>query len=155
MGLAVSSSGTTYVVALYSPPGNLVGQSPAQGTNGVQPTQGKRRRPGQQASGGARRPIHSRQHWPGQRDSPMHHGDHQSPWPFQSHPPGSNGNLLPGAYSPPPPQSGILGPHEFNRWLTDPHLRYSPYNPLGPLVNPGIHQASATHSTSTGCCIIL
>ena len=134
MGLAVSSSGTTYVVARYSPPGNLVGKSPAQGANsgGIQTTtQDRRRRPGQGHSEGARRPIHGREQWPGQRDSPMHRGDHQSPWPFQSHPPDSSGKLLPGAYSPPPPQSGILGPQDFNRWLTDPHLRYSPYNPFG------------------------
>lgn len=175
MGLAVSSSGTTYVVARYSPPGNYVGQSPAQGANSgsvQKPTHGKRQRPGQRHSGSARKPTNGRQQWPGQRDSsPTHHGNHggmqppfygpgyvgmQSPSPYQPFPPpGSSWNGLPGSYSPPLPQSGILGPHEFNRWMTDPNLRYSPYNPLGPLVNPGIHRASDTRSASTGCCIIL
>jgi len=169
MGLAISSSGTTYVVARYSPPGNYVGQSPAQGANsgGVQkPTQGRRRRPGQRDNGGARRPINGRQQWPGQRDSsPTHHGSHggmqppfhgpgcggiQSPSPYQPFPPRPSWNGLPDSSSPPLPQSGIFGPHEFNRWLTDPHLRYSPYNPLGPLVDP-----MPPDSAPTRCCIIL
>lgn len=169
MGLAISSSGTTYVVARYSPPGNYVGQSPAQGTTSesVQtPIQGRRRRPGQRDGGGARKPVNDRQQWPGQRDSgPTHHGNHdwmqppfygldyggtQSPSPYQPFPPRPSWNGLPGSHSPPLPQSGVLGPHEFNRWLTDPHLRYSPYNPLGPLVDPMLPD-----DPPTKCCIIL
>lgn len=169
MGLAVSSSGTTYIVARYSPPGNYVGQSPAQSANsgGVQtPTQGRRQRPGQRGRGSARKPMNVRQQWPSQRDSsPMHHGNHgamqppfyefgyggmQSPSPHQPFPPRPSWNGLSGSSPPPPPQSGILGPHEFNRWMTDPHLRHSPYNPLGPLLDPML-----PNPASTRCCVIL
>jgi hypothetical protein len=182
MGLAVSSSGTTYVVARYSPPGNYVGQSPAQGSKSggaKKPTQGRQQRPGQQDSGGARkptrgkhqrpgqrdggsvrRPMPGRQHWPGQRGSPSGfqqpgYGGMQSPWPYQPFLSGLSGNGLPGGYSRPPPQLGILGPHEYNRWLTDPNLKYFPYNPLGPIVNPGMDPFSGAGSRSTGCCVIL
>jgi hypothetical protein len=161
MGLAISPSGTTYVVARYSPPGNYVGQSPAQNSKSggaKKPTQGGRQRPGQGDTGGARerKPMPGRQQWPGQRDSPSDiqqpsYGGMQPPSPYQPFPPGLGGNGWPGAYSwPPPPQSGILGPHEYNQWMTNPYLRSSPYNPLGPLVNP-----MPRDPAPTGCCIIL
>lgn len=169
IGLAISPSGTTYVVARYSPPGNYVGQLPAQGANsrGVQkPTPGGRQQPDQRGNGGARKSTNGRQQRPGQRDgSPTHHGNHdgmqppfygpgfgglQSPSPYQPFPPRPSWYGLPDSPSPPLPQSGILGPHEFSRWLTDPHLRYSPYNPLGPLVDP-----MPSDSAPTRCCVIL
>lgn len=149
MGLAVSPSGTTYVVARYSPPGNYVGQSPAQNAKSggaKKPTQGRQQRPGQKDRGGARRPMPGRQQWPGQRDS----ASMKWPPPYQPFPSGLGGNGWPGAYPQPPPQSGILGPHEFDQWMTNPYLRNSPYNPLGPLVNPMPHDSAAP-----GCCIIL
>ena len=154
MGLAISSSGTTYVVARYSPPGNYVGRSPAQGSKneGKQmPTPDRQQRPGQRDSGGTRRPTHERKHRPGQRDSGRQHGKYggyqppfqhpdpgsmQSPWPYQPFSPGSN------AYGLPHP-------------VVPPHFGYSPYSPFGPLGNPHRKRSSATRSTSTGCCVIL
>lgn len=171
MGLAISQFGTTYVVARYSPPGNYIGQSPAQGSKsgGKQmPTPGRQPRPGQRDSGGTRRPTHDRQHRHGQRDSGRKHGKYggfqppfqhagpgsmQSPWPYQPFPPGSSGHGSP--YSMPPLQADVLGPYDVNNWMTNPHLAYSPYGPWGPLARPHQKRASATHSTSTGCCVIL
>lgn len=171
MGLAVSSSGTTYVVARYSPPGNYVGQSPAQGSkNGGKQmaTPDRQHRPGQRDSGRPRRPTHDRQRRPGQRDNGKKHskygglqppfqqpdpGSMQSPWPYQPFPPGSSGHASP--YQAPAPQAGMYGPHDFNNWMTNPYLGYSPYSPFGPLANPHRKRASATHSKSTGCCVIL
>ena len=164
MAVAVSSSGTSYVVARYSPPGNYIGQSPAQASK----------------SGGARKPKQSRQQWPGQRDSPISPaqasntagarkprrsnrsgnyppfptpglGSMQSPSPYDPFSPGFSGHIPPPhAYPRPPPHTGVLGPDEYNRWLNDPNLRYSPYNPLGPIVNPMYPEPK-----STGCCVIM
>lgn len=152
MGLAVSSSGTTYVVARYSPRGNYVGQSPAQGSK----------------SGGKQIPTPGRQHLPGQRDSGRKHGKHggfqppfqhsgsggmQSPWPYQPFPPGSSGYTSP--YQVPPPQVGIPRPHDVNNWMSNPYLGYSPYSPFGPLANPHRKRASAAHAQSAECCTIM
>jgi hypothetical protein len=163
MGLAVSPSGTTYVVARYSPPGNCVGQSPAQNSKSggaKKPTQSKQQRPGRRDTRGSRTPMPGRQQWPGQRDSPSgfqqpSHGGMQSPPPYLPFPPGLGGNGWPGGYLWPPPQSGMLGPHDFNRRMANPYLQSSPYNPFGPRVNPGVNPFSANHSRSTGCCVIL
>ena len=165
MGLAISPSGTTYVVARYSPPGNYVGQSPAQNAKSggaKKPTQGRQPRPGRGGTGGARKrkPMPGRPQWPGQRDSPSglqqpSCGGMQSSPPYLPLPPGLGGNGWPGAYPQPPPQSGILGPHDFNSWMANPYVQPSPYNPFGPRVNPGMDLVSAKNSKSTGCCVIL
>ena len=110
MGLAISPSGTTYVVARYSPPGNYVGQSPAQGAKSGgarKPTQGRQRRPGHRDSGSARMPLSDIEQWPGQRDSPTqldNHGGIQSPFQSPSH----AGMQSPSPYQPFPP--GLAGP---------------------------------------------
>ena len=193
MAVAVSSSGTSYVVARYSPPGNYIGQSPAQASKSGgarKPKQGRQQRPGQRDStaspaqasnvGGARRPMQGRQQWPGQRDSLISPaqasntagarkprrsnrsgnyppfptpglGSMQSPSPYNPFSPGFSGHIPPPhAYPRPPPHTGVLGPDEYNRWLNDPNLRYSPYNPLGPIVNPMYPEPK-----STGCCVIM
>lgn len=129
---------------------------------------GRRRRPGQQGSRGAREPMNGRQQWPGQRDSSpmqMYHGNHggmqppfygagyggmQSQSPYQPLTPRPSWNGLPDSSSPPLPQSGIFGPYEFKRWITDLHLRYSPANPMEPLVDPMLPD-----DPQTKCCVIM
>jgi hypothetical protein len=153
MAVATSSSGTTYVVARYSSPGNHIGESPMQASN----------------SGGGRLPPRNRHHRRDQRESARQSGGRdgiQPPFqrpahermqpqsPHQPFPPGPGQyNTMiscPGTWQP-PPQSGVFLP---SRWLNDPTLRDSPYNPFGPLLDSA-HPVSADRSAPKGYCIIV
>ena len=154
VALATSSSGTTYVVARYSPAGNVIGQSPAQSSN----------------SGGVQMPASERHEWPSQPRHPRlsgnrggiqpplqrrGHGNLYPQSPFQPLPPGSSGyENQPGISGPPPPQSGLVGPDDYARLLADPDVTISPYNPFGPFPLP-VHPASAIKPAPTSCCTIL
>jgi hypothetical protein len=139
MALATSRSGTTYVVARYSPPGNRIGKSPTQALN----------------SGGARTPTQGRHHRRGPRDNPRRRDSGggiqpQFQQPHQYQQPGH----MPPDMSAPPPQPGLVGPYDYASLLANPNISISPYNTFGDFPLP-VHPVSAMKPAPRSYCFCM
>jgi len=139
MALATSRSGSTYVVARYSPPDNCIGKSPTQASN----------------SGGARMPTQGRHHRRGLRDNPRRRdsrGGVQPPF-HRPHPFAHPDSVRPGM-SGIPSQQGLVGPYDYASLLANPNISISPYNPFGDFPSP-VHPVSAMKPARRSYCFCM